>query len=402
MARKLPWAVSTNTNEREAIAKSPVKPRPTKRLKATSNSEEREREQSSSPEGERSTRRDSPSPPAKGDRHVRARDGRSISTSPPPAPPPVALMRPGLDEDDIYMLVEDEFQAIAQSYTAHLHHAEYKRLMTLARGRKAEQQRTGTNKLGTEKIPKYVSGDARQQIKRKLLSERQSSGVKDMTGRGLLDDTDGEDEDDEDEAREAVLTREEKKVGDMWAGTALGGLMSWDHSQERPSLKGLERLGGETRASKGFGPSTGERRNKMSNTDKRSREAEESTSTDLKVSTVSERRQSPDSRPMATKRRTQKIHERQDSTRKKLSSPPRDQINMGKHKGKTKAIEPTKPRYRSFIDSLDDFDDAAFDATRAAKSSESPDKATSRFSPRSSKKRKDMKDRLDEVPIFLG
>lgn len=299
------------------------------------------------------------------------------------------------------MLVEDEFQAIAQSYTAHLHHAEYKRLMRLAREKKAEQQRNGTDALRGKKIPDNVSGETRQRLKRKLLSERQSSGVKGMLGTGLANGTDDE-ESDEDEAREAVLAREEKKVGDMWAGTALGGLMSWDHGQERPSLKGLEKLGVETRASRGFGPGskqTSEKRSKMSDTETVPVEAKRVKKSELKVPTTSETRAHLHKSTVATTR-VERAAERHNSSTRESDSPPRDGPRKAKHENKLN--KPTKGKYRSFIDSLDDFDDAVFDATQAAESSNSPDKTRSRLGTQSIKKdKKDRKDRLDEVPVFL-
>ncbi|KAL3955718.1 hypothetical protein ACCO45_011281 [Purpureocillium lilacinum] len=58
---------------------------------------------------------------------------RSPSTSPPPAPPQEQLMIPGADADDRYRMVEDEFLAVAQRFTTHLHRAEYNRLKAAAR-----------------------------------------------------------------------------------------------------------------------------------------------------------------------------------------------------------------------------------------------------------------------------
>jgi hypothetical protein len=42
-------------------------------------------------------------------------------------------MQEGYDADDIFMIVEDEFQTVAQSFTHHLHHAEYVRMKKKAR-----------------------------------------------------------------------------------------------------------------------------------------------------------------------------------------------------------------------------------------------------------------------------
>jgi hypothetical protein len=46
-------------------------------------------------------------------------------------------MRPGLEQDDIWVMVEDEFLSTAHLYTSHLHKAEYLRLKKLARAQNA-------------------------------------------------------------------------------------------------------------------------------------------------------------------------------------------------------------------------------------------------------------------------
>ncbi|KAI0470339.1 hypothetical protein F4859DRAFT_128730 [Xylaria cf. heliscus] len=60
------------------------------------------------------------------------RPRRSASTSPPPEPPQENFMIEGIDGDDRYRMVEDEFLATAQQFTAHLHAAEYKRLKAVS------------------------------------------------------------------------------------------------------------------------------------------------------------------------------------------------------------------------------------------------------------------------------
>ena len=65
----------------------------------------------------------------------RKRGNRTPSTSPPPGPPDVEYMREGYSQDDVWMMVEDEFLATAKLYTAHIHHAEYQRLKKLAKSR---------------------------------------------------------------------------------------------------------------------------------------------------------------------------------------------------------------------------------------------------------------------------
>ncbi|GAB7361726.1 hypothetical protein MBLNU230_g1773t1 [Neophaeotheca triangularis] len=60
---------------------------------------------------------------------------RTPSTSPPPAPPTVEPMREGWEQDDAWMMVEDELLSTARLFTSHIHHAEYVRLKQLARSR---------------------------------------------------------------------------------------------------------------------------------------------------------------------------------------------------------------------------------------------------------------------------
>ena len=149
---------------------------------------------------------------------------RTPSTSPPPGPPPNAPMRPGYDADDIYMMVEDEFHATAQTFTHHLHHAEYKRLQGKAR----DAQR--------ERVPVVTDGmraETRKKIEGGLVRERQRAAL-DLVLRG---------EGDEDEVT--------KKVHDPWIGTSLAEFMS-GASQQRRALVGLEQVRSSTKAAKGF------------------------------------------------------------------------------------------------------------------------------------------------------
>lgn len=46
-------------------------------------------------------------------------------------------MKEGFDQDDMWVMVEDEFLETAKQFTRHLHHAEYQRLKRLTRERKA-------------------------------------------------------------------------------------------------------------------------------------------------------------------------------------------------------------------------------------------------------------------------
>ncbi|KAI6709526.1 hypothetical protein B2J93_9256 [Marssonina coronariae] len=64
--------------------------------------------------------------------------GRLTSSSPPPEPPPESFMYEGKDKDDRYRMVEDEFLAVAQQFTVHLHTADYKRQQKAVKSQNAD------------------------------------------------------------------------------------------------------------------------------------------------------------------------------------------------------------------------------------------------------------------------
>lgn len=65
-------------------------------------------------------------------------DVPSSPTAAPMSAPEVEYMREGFDQDDGYIMVEDEFFSTAQWFTRHLHHEEYVRRKTLAKSRMRE------------------------------------------------------------------------------------------------------------------------------------------------------------------------------------------------------------------------------------------------------------------------
>ncbi|OAL40407.1 hypothetical protein AYO20_00143 [Fonsecaea nubica] len=151
---------------------------------------------------------------------------RAPSSSSIRGPPSTELIREGYDGDDIYIMVEDEFQTVAQSYTAHLHHAEYKRLMKQAR------------EAAPKPLPEPTSPMS-ERTKRRLKSVALQNKQKDTLRRVLRDPT-LEDEENED-----------KVVDDLWTGTSLGPLMASD-SQQKKSLVGLEGISSSTKAGMGL------------------------------------------------------------------------------------------------------------------------------------------------------
>jgi hypothetical protein len=101
-------------------------------------------------------------------------------------------MRPGLDEDDRWVMVEDEFLTTAKLFTAHLHHADYQLLKKLSGAR-------GASTLST--ISRATDGHTKQStLTRKMVEAnalRKSTkiGVRNVVGSGTDDDDDDLDED---------------------------------------------------------------------------------------------------------------------------------------------------------------------------------------------------------------
>ena len=150
-------------------------------------------------------------------------------------------MREGFDHDDIYMMVEDELYSVAQTFTQHLHHAEYLRLKNLAKAK-------GTSNLSGNSRPTDSITKMREELKRKKQAEVQAEKHKQALMRlggeaarkrlKLSGDERGDWETEED---------------DIWAGTSLKGLMT-NPSKHKISLTGLQGNKSNTRAAAGFSP----------------------------------------------------------------------------------------------------------------------------------------------------
>ncbi|EXJ94149.1 hypothetical protein A1O1_02542 [Capronia coronata CBS 617.96] len=138
-------------------------------------------------------------------------------------------MREGYDGDDIYVMVEDEFQTIAQSYTAHLHHAEYKRLVKQAREAAPKALPEPTSPMSKE---------TKNRLKSMTLQKKQKNTLQQVLGP-----TPTEIEEDTEVA--------EDKVVDLWSGTSLAPLMA-NTVQQKTSLIGMERMSSKTKAGMGF------------------------------------------------------------------------------------------------------------------------------------------------------
>ena len=86
-------------------------------------------------------------------------------------------MKEGLEHDDKYRMVEDEFLSVAQKFTVHLHAAEYKKQQKMAQTRNAE---TITS------ISRPAVGVMPDQTKRRVEGIERSKKQRNAIG-GLLD-----------------------------------------------------------------------------------------------------------------------------------------------------------------------------------------------------------------------
>ncbi|CAG8335302.1 unnamed protein product [Penicillium salamii] len=155
------------------------------------------------------------------------RSSQSPPTSPAKQCPPEEFLIPGLHRDDGWVMVEDEFYAVAQTYTQHLHYAEY------VRRRKEVKENHGILAEDIERptddrtpLPKRVE----TQRELSTLRERQTSGL-----AHLANERPNEVEGDDDE---------------LWAGTHLQDFMS--SPRRSRSLAGHQIPKSSTRAAAGF------------------------------------------------------------------------------------------------------------------------------------------------------
>ena len=150
-------------------------------------------------------------------------------------------MHEGLDADDIYVMVEDEFYATAKTFTQHLHHAEYQRLKNSAKMRNASalnniMRPTDSITAMREETKKKKKAESKA-MKHKAALEK----IKAQGGSKRLRIGDSDDESD----LEAVTT------DDPWVGTNLQSLMV-NPSKNGTSLIGLDRIKSSTRAAAGY------------------------------------------------------------------------------------------------------------------------------------------------------
>ena len=150
-------------------------------------------------------------------------------------------MREGLDADDIYIMVEDEFYATAKAFTQHLHHAEYQRLKKSAKMKSASamsnmMRPTDSITVMREETKKRKEAEAKAMKYKAALEKIRALGVSKRVRTGDSDD-------------ESDL--ETTKNDDPWVGTSLQSFMV-NPSRDGTSLTGLDRIKSSTRAAAGY------------------------------------------------------------------------------------------------------------------------------------------------------
>ena len=167
-------------------------------------------------------------------------------------------MRPGYRFDDRFRMVEDEFDATARLFTAHLHRAEYKRLQRLASARSPNAATKISRAVDPNaKISTSHSSIKKAEERKKGIDEAlEKSGLvrqKDTKGR---EDESAESDNDEnlDEEGKKAMIKARDRPTDQWRGTHLASLMSGANSAEKSgvSLIGLQGIPSSTRAAAGY------------------------------------------------------------------------------------------------------------------------------------------------------
>ncbi|KAI0103229.1 hypothetical protein GGR51DRAFT_258006 [Nemania sp. FL0031] len=159
------------------------------------------------------------------------RPHRSTSTSPPPEPPEETSMIEGIDGDDRYRMVEDEFLATAQQFTAHLHAAEYKRLKAAS-----ELENAQMIKNISRPVVGRMTDPVKMKRERKILADKQRLATRKLRKGVASGDESAETDDD---------------ANDSWQQKSLYGLMeSPGKRARRPD--GLPSATPATRAAAGY------------------------------------------------------------------------------------------------------------------------------------------------------
>ncbi|KGO75529.1 Transcription initiation factor IIA, gamma subunit [Penicillium italicum] len=161
------------------------------------------------------------------------RDFFRSSQSPPTSPirrcPSEEFLIEGIQHDDGWVMVEDEFYAVAQAFTQHLHHAEY-----LRRRRQVKAE----NAAGIREIERPT--DSRTPLPNEVKLKREAEALRGRQKAGLAQIGHG-----------GADEKDEAEDDERWAGTHLHDLMT--SPRKTRSLAGVHAPKSSTRAAAGFG-----------------------------------------------------------------------------------------------------------------------------------------------------
>lgn len=146
----------------------------------------------------------------------------------------------GYENDDIYVMVEDEFLATAQTFTKHLHQEEYERRKKQARVRNASTIGAGGLARPTDPRAK-MSAETRKNIEAQDAAKRHKAALDDMMDGAERPAVDSE---------EDIGATDDDRDDDPWVGTHLHGLMTSPRTSR--SLIGLQGVKSNTRAAFGY------------------------------------------------------------------------------------------------------------------------------------------------------
>lgn len=142
-----------------------------------------------------------------------------------------SLMDEGLDKDDKFRMVEDEFLDAAKRFTQHLHAAEYQRLKKAVRSQNAAAI-SSISRPVTIRMP----DETRRKVESVARAKRQATAVQ----RVLGNQSHGSRSDEDSDAHTSA-----------WLGTALHGLME-SPRRSAASLTEIRKNAASTRAAVGF------------------------------------------------------------------------------------------------------------------------------------------------------
>lgn len=222
MARTLPWLKSGT-----ATTSQPTRPKPAKRqrmLDPNSDSDDNV----------------NPRTAANPKKQAAPAAERTPSTSPPPQPPTEEFMRPGLSADDIYVMVEDEFHTVAQTFTKHLHHAEYIRLRNAAKARNASTINDISRPVDSITTMREETRKKKEVEAREVKMKAAIEGIKvPKRAKGPVDESD-------------ISDFEEDRQDDPWQGTQLQRFITTSPKKTLTGLTGLQGVVSHTRAAAGY------------------------------------------------------------------------------------------------------------------------------------------------------